>query len=567
MRKFNLNRKNLLKASMSIFIASFIFSQAHSQSYPIDTLMRNGERNNRIKFVWLSDGYQMSDLPSFKTNAMFINNELFSQTPFAQYKNFFNSYAIRVPSLESGAKHPGNATDEATSGGQPILNTDNNFGSTFDYDFIHRLLVPVKTTDIFNTLANNFADYSEAIVLVNSPYYGGSGGDFPTASADIDAAEIAIHELGHSFGGLADEYWAGDIYAFEKPNMTANSDPATVKWNKWVGINGIGVYPHGSSGNEANWFKPHEDCKMQYLDAPFCSVCTETFIDVIHQGVNMIDANTPSSTSFALSNKNDVNFSITAIQTIPSTVNIKWYLNGSATPFSTDQYSVVVPFTSFNSGNNTVRAEVIDNTPLSKSYLPAVGYIENLSWTIFRPAAALPVHLKSFSGKVNNDAALLNWEIDSPDDLNIFELEKSKDGLDFSMIASIAGQALKTNYNYTDQRIFSPYTYYRLKTIEKSGFSHYSSIIRLQKASDKFYYKVYQNADNHRYHLSMGLTNQEKVSFRVTDIQGKLILKKDFGKVEKQVEYDFDLSGRSSGIYFMTLFVNNYSYTIQLLAK
>ena len=566
MRKYKLTGKKLFKIPTCIILLLFISFKSNSQNYPIDSLMRNGERHNRINLVYLSDGYQEEELPAFLINTTTINNAMFLQRPFLNYKNYFNSYAIKVPSLETGAKHPGTASDEPSPIIQPIINPNNYFKSTFDYASIHRLLVPENIAGIYSTLANNLPDYTQAFIVVNSPFYGGSGGEFATASTDISSAEIAIHEIGHSFAGLADEYWAGDFYASEKPNMTANSNPATVKWNKWIGINGIGVYPHGTSGNPANWFKPHQNCKMQILGAPFCSVCTERIIDVIHDKVNMIDANTPAATTFALSNTNPVNFSITAVQTNPSTVNIKWYLNGSSTPFSTNQYSVTVPFSSFHTGNNTVRAEVIDNTTLSKSYLPGIGYINNLTWTVLVPAA-LPVQLTSFSGKISGDAGLVNWEIDSPDDLQSFELEKSMDGINFTRVATISGQEFKRNYNYTDKRLYRPSTYYRLKTIEKSGISFYSSIIRLQIAFDKFYYKVYQNSDNHRYHLTLAITAQEKVSFRITDVQGKVILKKDFGKVEKQLEYDFDLAGRSPGIYYMTLFVNNYNYTIQLLAK
>jgi IgA Peptidase M64 len=567
MRKFNQRHNSPFKPCACILASFFIFIGSNSQTYTIDSLMRNGERHNRINFVYLSDGYLATEMSTFITNATNIQNLMFLQTPFAQYKNYFNTYAIRVPSLESGAKHPGTASDEASSGGQPVANPNNIFGSTFDFSSIHRLLVPQNASGINNTLANNFPDYTHALILVNSPFYGGSGGQFATSSADPSASEIAIHELGHSFAGLADEYWAGDIFAFERPNMTANSNPSTVKWQKWIGTNNIGVYPYGASGTPANWYRPHQACKMQFLGFPFCSVCNERFIDVFHLRVNMIDDYSPRTTSFTLTNKNDIDFSISVLQTIPSTVTIKWYLNESLVASSENRSVIALPFSLLNAGTNTVRAEVVDNTPLSRSYLPGIGYVRNLTWNVLVSAEALPVHLKSFSGKIKDDAALLNWEIDSPDDLQIFELERSIDGLHFTKLTSVTGQELKTNYHYIDKILLRPYAYYRLKIIEKSGLAHYSNIIRLQNPFDKFYYKVYQDAASHRYHLAMGLTAQQKVSFRITDIQGRVILQKDFGKIERQLDYDFDLAGKSPGIYFMTLFVNNSTYTVQLVAK
>ncbi|MEP7109669.1 MAG: M64 family metallopeptidase [Ferruginibacter sp.] len=551
---------------ISVTAILFISFKSISQTYPVDTLMRNGERGNRINLVYLSDGYQAAQLPTYITNATTINDAFFAQSPFVQYKDYFNSYAIRVPSVDSGAKHPGTASDESSSGGQPVANPDNNFQSTFDFFSIHRLLVPLNSAGINNALASNLPDYTQAFIVVNSPYYGGSGGSYATASADGSSAEVAIHEIGHSFASLADEYWAGDSYAGEKANMTATSNPRTVKWKSWVGINDIGVYAYGTSGTPANWYRPHQTCKMQYLGYPFCSVCTERFIDVFHQRVNMIDARTPLATSFTLSNTNPVDFSIKAVQTNPSTIGINWYLNGSTTPFTTDQFSVTLPFASFNNGDNTVRAEVIDNTSLSKSYLPGIGYLNNLTWTVNRPIA-LPIHLLSFSGRVNNNTALLNWDIDSPGDLQSFGLEKSRDGIHFTRLSSITGQALKRSYSYADEKLFAPYTFYRLNIVEKSGSSYYSNIIRLQNAFDKHYYKVYQDAAIHKYHLSVGITEPGKVSFKVTDLQGRLVLKKDLGRVEKQLDYDFDLIGKAAGIYFMTLHFKDYNHTIQLVAK
>jgi hypothetical protein len=81
---------------------------------------------------------------------------------------------------------------------------DNYFGSAFDSYNIHRLLVPTKTFAINNVLATNVPNYDQVVILVNSPYYGGSGGQFATSSTHTSANEIAIHEIGHSFVGLID---------------------------------------------------------------------------------------------------------------------------------------------------------------------------------------------------------------------------------------------------------------------------------------------------------------------------------------------------------------------------
>lgn len=545
-----------------------LLSSGHlfSQIFPVDTIMKNGERANRINLVYVSDGYQSSELNTFSTNTATINNELFSQTPFKEYKNFFNVFDVRVPSNESGAKHPGNAYDESTSNGQPVIDPDNYFQSTFDYAFIHRLLVPQNNSGVYNVLASNLPDYDQAFVVVNSPYYGGSGGAFATASTDASSAEVAIHEIGHSFAGLADEYWAGISYAAEKPNMTQDNNPSTNKWKDWIGINNVGIYPYGTAAPENTWYRPHQLCKMQYLGYPFCSVCTERFVDHIHELVNMIDTYSPTSTSFTLTNTNNVDFSITDILSIPSTITVNWYLNGSPTPFATNVNSVSVPFSSFVSGTNTVTVEVVDSTSLSKSFLPNAGYINSIKWNI--NTGNLPITLDYFRGRINNtNQGILEWQVSDVSELNSFTLEKSIDGKTFAGLANINCVKGIKNYSYTDPNLPAPFAYYRLKMTDKQGRNTLSSVIKLNNPVDKFNYKVYQDADAHRYHLNCLFSNPAAVQVSITNANGVVVLQKDFGNANTQIDYDFNLFGKASGIYFLNLYIDGRKYNVKLVAK
>ena len=90
--------------SILIFSLSFLFLGGYGQVFTVDSIMRNGSRNNRINYAYMSDGYLNAELPLFITNATAINTSLFNTTPFKEYKNYFNSFAIRVPSAEAGAK-------------------------------------------------------------------------------------------------------------------------------------------------------------------------------------------------------------------------------------------------------------------------------------------------------------------------------------------------------------------------------------------------------------------------------------------------------------------------------
>ncbi len=566
MQFFKFYTKNLLRSGSILGVFLLVALQLTAQVFPMDTIMKNGERPNRINLVYLSDGYQSSELNTFKTNATDFNNAIFAQTPFQEYKNFFNSFIIKVPSNQSAAKHPGNATDESSSGGQPIINPDNYFQSTFDYGLIHRLLVPQNNAAVYNVLASNLPDYDQGFVIVNSTYYGGSGGSFATGSINVNSKEVALHEIGHSFAGLADEYWAGTIYARETYNMTQDNNPATNRWKGWIGFNGVGIYPYGTVAPQNAWYRPHQTCKMQFLNYPFCAVCSQRIVDRIHELVNMVDTYSPSTTSFSLTNTNNVDFSITNILSIPSTMTINWYLNGSSTPFATNVDNVSIPYSDFVNGANTVKAEVIDNTSFSKTYLPAAGYINSIAWNVDK--GALPVILTSFDGRVNaQNQGELSWKVENPDEVASFDIEKSKDGITFSKLASIKGNPRSSDYHFTDPSLLIPYTYYRLAMYDRDGTRTYSNIIKLMNPYDKSYYKVYQDPDSRLYHFNCVLSGSADVSISIISANGSMIFRKDFGKVSTQVDYDFSLGGKPAGIYFMNIYIDGRQYNTHLLAK
>lgn len=148
---------------------------------------------------------------------------------------------------------------------------DNYFGSTFWHDGNTARLLYVTKSSRVRALIQPHNDMT--IVLANSSSYGGGGGEFAVVSGHQSASRITVHELGHSFGKLKDEYW-WEPGAAEAPNMTQNSDPNTVKWSGFIGYNNVGVYPHTPSGVGATWYKPHQNCLMGTSGSTFfCPVC------------------------------------------------------------------------------------------------------------------------------------------------------------------------------------------------------------------------------------------------------------------------------------------------------
>lgn len=349
-----------MKHLLFVFFALIYPYSIHSQSFEIDTIQYNGNINKHLNLVILGDGYTNSELSKFTTDATKFTNYFFSVTPYTEYKHYFNVFSIKVPSNESGANHPGTATD-VSEPVHPIKQVDNYFGSTFDFAETHRLLVATKVNSISDVLANNFPFYDQVIILVNSSFYGGSGGEFATASLEANSNEIALHELGHSFGDLIDEYYAGDIFSREGINMTQQSDSGLVKWKNWISYKNVGVYQHCCGGNSANWYKPHQNCKMENLGFPFCAVCSEGIIEKIHSSVSHISDYYPKTNVLPISSI-PITFSVDVIKTIPNTLDIKWHLNNK--PFANGVDSIEINNSHINFGLHSVSVSVEDTTQL-----------------------------------------------------------------------------------------------------------------------------------------------------------------------------------------------------------
>ena len=351
------------------------------QQFKLDTIVFNGDPGKFINLVFLGDGFQAAELPAYLENARKLNDYLFSISPFTEYRNFFNVFAISVASAESGASHPGTATDESSSGNQPIVSVNTTFNSTFDYASIHRLLVPQNYAEIFSVLTNNAPFYDEIFMVVNSPYYGGSGSpNLATSSLNSSSFEVLVHEIGHSFAGLADEYYAGDVYAGEAPNMTRQSNPDLVKWKDWIGVDGVGVYQHCCGENPAQWYKPHQSCKMQFLNSPFCPVCREQIIRKIYDMVPSLESFSPSSQNAIEYCTAPVTFRLQINKPKPNTVKITWRLNG--TIIATNVDSLTIQASQLTSNSNILSAVVLDTTSLVRSYLHSLDRSDTVAWTV-----------------------------------------------------------------------------------------------------------------------------------------------------------------------------------------
>lgn len=368
-------------------ILFFCLQFTNAQIFEVETIKNFENDEKRINLVILSEGYQASELAQFRTDAINFTNKMFTQSPFKEYTNYFNVHIVKVPSNESGADHPGTATD-VTEPASPILDVDTYFNATYDSFGNHRRLYyeldgfSANNTQakIMNVLAANFPMYDQALILVNSLEYGGSGGLFPMIYKGDWGTEVFMHELGHSLFNLKDEYYPGDILAAEAINMTQENNPNDVRWKNWVGNNGVDIYPYTCvTGDCTDWYKPHKNCIMESIDKPFCSVCKEGMVEKIHSLVSPIDSYIPVSNT--INNPTfPLGFQVDLIHPIPNTLESTWTLNAVEFAVNVDEISLLE--TDFNIGTNTLTMAVTDATTLLKIDNHDSFHVYTIIWTI-----------------------------------------------------------------------------------------------------------------------------------------------------------------------------------------
>ncbi len=222
--------------------------------------------------------------------------------------------------------------------------------------------------------------YDQAVLLVNSSKYGGSGGWLATASLHSEAPEIVLHEVGHSFADLGDEYWAGAMYASEKANRTKQTNMSKLVWKNWHGDNNVGLYPHSES---PDWYRPHQNCKMRYLGKDFCSVCIEAIAEKIHTLAPSLLAHAPISKSLSHTG-GSLDFSLDLLEAQPSTLDINWTLNGQS--IELNKKSINLNFDQLKSGGNQLAVVVEDKTDLVRTDGHTSIHASTVNWTIERSA-------------------------------------------------------------------------------------------------------------------------------------------------------------------------------------
>jgi hypothetical protein len=195
-------------------------------------IVNNGPSPQKVDLLILGDGYTAAQLEKFQADAKRLAAHLFAVSPFKERAKDFNVWALAIPTLEPGISRPSDDKYRWSA-----LHTRYDFFGSERY---------VMTPDnrALRELAQ-YAPYEFVEILVNNDTYGGGGifGWYSTAAVGSEWAEyLFVHEFGHHFAALADEYYTSPV-AYQsgearpepwEPNVTALRDPKQIKWRKYV---------------------------------------------------------------------------------------------------------------------------------------------------------------------------------------------------------------------------------------------------------------------------------------------------------------------------------------------
>lgn len=249
-------------------------------------LLKSGSPENCIDVVIMAEGYSRGDMQTFYRDAQKAFDAIFSHSPFKENKNHFNVVAAASESTDSGVSIPRENVWKSTA-----------VSSHFDTFYSDRYLTSSNVNDIHDLLAG--IPYEHIIILANTDTYGGGGiyNSFTLTTAHHSKFEpVVVHEFGHSFGGLADEYAYTDapspLYPYDvepwEQNITTLVDfeskwsdmlpkgfvsPTKITKDNYISTEALGVY-EGAGYSMKGIYRPVPDCRMRTNEAKaFCPVC------------------------------------------------------------------------------------------------------------------------------------------------------------------------------------------------------------------------------------------------------------------------------------------------------
>jgi hypothetical protein len=262
-----------------------IKTESRHSNFKIRVLEDNGPPDRKVDLVILADGYRRDEIHKLRKDADRFLEALFNTEPLSSRKRDFNVRLIESVSARSGVDNP-----------REGVYRDNLLGLSFNTFDLDRYMLSYSNKVIRDVAAK--VPYDLVILLANEEKYGG-GGIFNLYSTCISDNEydtyVFVHEFGHAFAGLGDEYYSSNVSYNDmyprgiepwEPNITALLDAENVKWGDMIEegtpvptpddstyAGTVGCF-EGAGYSAEGLYRPHRDCIMFSKDARFfCPVC------------------------------------------------------------------------------------------------------------------------------------------------------------------------------------------------------------------------------------------------------------------------------------------------------
>ncbi len=354
-------------------------------------LQRTGPVSGRLDLVVMGDGYTAGEQDEFAADAEEKLDAIFGVEPYRSYRGLFNIWLVGVVSPESGVSGDPAADDVK----------DTALGSAFFCDGLERLLcVDTGAVTRYAALA---PDADIVFVVAHSAKYGGAGysaADLPpgtpfhgvaTMSSDNDRSYlIGAHELGHSIGGLADEYQYAGYGAYpyaEEPaaaNLTLHRDPAAAKWHRWAGVpdptgSVVGTY-EGGGYYETGIHRPTDTSLMRTLaSTEFNVVGREAMIAGFYADADALTS--PVPTSAPVRGNRPVTVRLAPLTGLAD-LRLTWSVDGREVPWAAGVRAVTPHALGVRGHGHRITATVTDRTAALRDPAARAQTGNSLTWRV-----------------------------------------------------------------------------------------------------------------------------------------------------------------------------------------
>ena len=237
-------------------------AESPKTTFPVHVIHKTGNDKENFVIVIMADGYTAQQQDQFVKDATQKAQGMLTWSPYKEYSDRINIYAIQTISNETGiSEYGGKSVDtyfHLRLFGKAIgfSNGGDQKAKDLREEMEKKYLDAGASVGTIHILSNTNGDFGASI---NSLF------SFSTNSEDNSSGTAMTHEVSHSIGGLGDEY---ERYT-NKPNTSATSDADRIKWSKLLGFRGIGITIAGTE----TAFAPSRECMMRWAGQPFCEVC------------------------------------------------------------------------------------------------------------------------------------------------------------------------------------------------------------------------------------------------------------------------------------------------------